>query len=66
MNLENQCNQRGTRGWELRLILFNAMVIRVLFFKVEVWMTLSHLMHGINRQNPKIVILELSSDVISI
>ena len=34
---ENQYNQCDTRGWEVRLILFNAMVVQVLFYGVEVW-----------------------------
>ena len=32
---ENQCNQSDTQGWEVRLMLFNAMV--VLLYGVQVW-----------------------------
>ena len=35
--LENQCNQSDTRGWEVKLMLFNAMVTQVLLYGVEVW-----------------------------
>ena len=34
---ENQYNQCDTRGWEVRLILFNAMVVQVLLYGAEVW-----------------------------
>ena len=34
---ENQYNQSDTRGWEVRLMLFNAMVVQVLLYGVEVW-----------------------------
>ena len=34
--LENQCNQSYTRGWEVKLMLFNAMVTQVLLYGVEV------------------------------
>ena len=35
--LENQCNQSDTCGWEVKLMLFNAMVTQVLLYGVEVW-----------------------------
>ena len=31
------CNQSNTRGWEVRFMLFNRMVIQLLFYRVEVW-----------------------------
>ena len=34
--LENQCNQSDTCGWEVKLMLFNAMVTQVLLYGVEV------------------------------
>ena len=40
---ENQCKQCDTRGWEVRLMLFNAMVVQVFLYGV----TLSHLTRGI-------------------
>ena len=33
---ENQCNQIDSQGWEVRLMLFNAMVVQVLLYGVEV------------------------------
>ena len=35
--LENKCNQSDTHGWEVKLVLFNAMVTQVLLYGVEVW-----------------------------
>ena len=35
--LENQCNQSDACGWEVKLMLFNAMVTQVLLYGVEVW-----------------------------
>ena len=32
---EKQCTQSNTQGWEVRLMLFNAM--QVLLYRVEVW-----------------------------
>ena len=34
---ENQCNTSDTGGWEVKLMLFNAMVILVLLYGVEMW-----------------------------
>ena len=34
--LENKCNQSDTHGWEVKLMLFNAMITQVLFYRVEV------------------------------
>ena len=34
---ENERNQSDTRGWEVRLMLFNAMVTQVLLYGVELW-----------------------------
>ena len=33
--LKNHCNQCGTRGWELRLMLVNALAVQVLLHGVE-------------------------------
>ena len=33
--LENKCNQSDTHGWDVKLMLFNAMVTQVLFYGVE-------------------------------
>ena len=33
---EYECNQSNTRGWEVRLMLFNAMVVQVFLYGVEV------------------------------
>ena len=35
--LEKQCKQSDTHGWEVRSMLFNAMVAQVLLYGVEVW-----------------------------
>ena len=32
----NQCNQTDTQGWDLRLMLFNSMVVHVLLYDMEV------------------------------
>ena len=34
--IEHQCNQSDTQGWEVRLMLFNAIVVQVLLYGVEV------------------------------
>ena len=33
---ENQCNQSDAPGWEVRLMLFNAIVVQVLFYAMGV------------------------------
>ena len=35
--LENKCNRSDTHGWDVKLMLFNAMVTLVLLYGVEVW-----------------------------
>ena len=35
--LEKQCNQSDTCGWEVKLLLFNAMITQLLLYGVEVW-----------------------------
>ena len=34
---ENQSNQSEAQGWEVRLMLFKAMVIELLLYGVEMW-----------------------------
>ena len=35
--LENQKNQSDNHGWEVKVMLFNTMVIQVLLCELEVW-----------------------------
>ena len=35
--LENKCNRSDTHGWEVKLMLCNAIVTQVLLYGVEVW-----------------------------
>ena len=42
---ENQCKQNDTQGWEVRLMLFNAMVVQTLLYGVEVTVALSQSVH---------------------
>ena len=34
---ENQCNQSDTQGWEVRLMLFNAMVVQMFLYGAKLW-----------------------------
>ena len=34
---EHRCNQSDIRSWEVRVVPFNAMVVQVLLYLVEVW-----------------------------
>ena len=45
--------QSGTRGWEVRLMLFNAMMVQVLIYGVEFLGGTTQVVHGMNCRKSK-------------
>ena len=44
---ENQCNRSDPRVWEVKMMLFNAMIVHVLLYGGEVWGGIMSLVNGL-------------------